>query len=192
MLELLAKCEDSQTKTLHNRILKALDEAMLCARSRFTCKQIKTLLKAHTNTEILGPNQAFVFLVKHRNRVLPETLRAKKQHLIHTFLGANFPEKKHLLEASLQAFEQALSPVEEKMYGLLRLYLSSLDEAVELFVLFDTSREASFEGMSTYVASVHEGLIEDIFYKEERVLVEEGLGKMGLVLSGVYYQHLYM
>ncbi|MBE0494855.1 MAG: hypothetical protein IBX45_00450 [Campylobacterales bacterium] len=192
LLEILAKCEESETKALHQAVLEALDKEALCSKTRFTCKQIKALLKADGAVELTGTNQALSLLARYRNQALPEELKLKRQHLIHTLLGANFPQKQHFLSTSLQAFESELSPVEAKMYGLIRLYLSSISEAIELFVLFDTRKEASFEAASGYVLGLHKHLNETLFYKEERLLVEEGLGKMSVILLGVYYQHLYM
>jgi hypothetical protein len=67
-----------------------------------------------------------------------------------------------------------------------------MQEGIELYAIFDESKEASFEALSSYTMRLHEAFMEALFYEEERLLTEEGLGKMAAIFAGVYYQYLYM
>lgn len=192
ILELLAKCEKSDTKSIHGPILANLAQEALCAKTRFTCEQIQTLMQKNSDLKVDSPATALVYLTKYRHEALPEALVEAKQSLFITLIGANFPEKKHHLDVSLKEFEAALSPVEAKMYGLIGAYLTSMQEAIELYAIFDESKEASFEALSAYTIRLHEAFMEALFYEEERLLAEEGLGKMAAIFAGVYYQYLYM
>lgn len=191
MLEWLAKSETNQTRVLYMAILDALDKTLLCSKTRFTCKQIEGLIKAQTDSAP-SVEGALSLLRQAKEKALPSALREKKEMLVKTFFGVNFPEKKEFLKESMKAFEAQLSPVEAKMYQLIGTYLSFMEEAMELFVLLDSGKEASLETFSAYVLELHEAFLSHLFYKEERPLVAEGLGKMGLVLMGVYYKDLYM
>lgn len=107
-------------------------------------------------------------------------------------MGSNFGSKKSYLDISIKEFENNLTPVEVKMYSIIKTYIGALLEALDVFVLFDERYEASVEQLSHFALSIHAPLMDQIFFEEEREHVEEGLKQIAVVYIGLYYQNLYM
>ena len=194
LLECIVK-DETTPKELHavyKTVLESLRDAQLCVITNFSAKQILSLLKAHENIEVTDVPQMQMVLKKELVSTLNEALEGQKKAIFISLMRSNFPAKNHFLEDSIQDFENNLSPVELKMYTIIKMYIGALLEALDIFVCFDERQEASVEQLSFYALRVHEPLLQQIFFEEERGHVEEGLKQIAVVYIGLYYQHLYM
>lgn len=194
LLECLSKDERTPTElhAVYTKVLESLRDAQLCAITNFSAKQIISLLKAHEGINVSNVQEMQTILKKEVASTVNEALAVQKKAIFIALISSNFPSKKHLIDVSIQDFENNLTPVESKMYTIIKMYIGALLEALDIFVIFDERYEASVEQLSLYAMGIHEPLMEQIFFEEERAHVEEGLKQIAVVYIGLYYQHLYM
>lgn len=189
ILEYLAKCKSSspQTNELYMYILDTLASDGLCAKSMFTCEQISKLLRG----EISSYETAKALLDKSFDQFRDTNLRVQKRDIFNSLMAGNFPSHKAKLSNSIEDFEASLSSVEAKMYMMIKSYIVALSEALEFFMIFDKEKKSSVELVTSYALKIHESILKNLFYEEEKIHIDESLKQLAIVYIGLYYRSFY-
>lgn len=189
ILEYLAKCKSSspQTQEVYMCMLDTLANNSLCAKSMFTCKQISKLLKG----EVDSYDSAKIVLDKISRSYKSAELLKQKSDIYNSLMGGNFPSHKDKLSSSIEDFEASLSSVEVKMYMMIKNYIMTLSEALEFFMIFDVDKKSSIESVSSYGVKIHENILQNLFYDEEKIHIDDALRELAAIYIGLYYRSFY-
>ncbi len=188
-IEYLAKCQNSskQIQKTYEEILQALIDESLCAKSMFNCKQLSTLMKKNASNH----EEARKYLEKLFKNFRTKELEMQKREIFKSLMGGNFPKHKQMLKRGLENFEASLSEVEAKMYMMIKTYIEIFCEAMECFMIFDTEKKKSVEEATNYALKIHNTLMTQVFFHEEKELLEDALKQLSIVYIGVYYRSYY-
>lgn len=188
ILEFLAKCKHTskEYQNVYDFILHELSNENLCARTIFSCEQIKTLLKGEINTQEKAEKFLHEHLVKKN-----EEFQNYLDKIFTTLLSANFPAHQEKLKSSLVEFEASLDKVEAKIYVMIKTYIKTLMLALELYIFFDDERLRELTQVVEFAKRVHENILKNLFYEEEVTLMDDALRQLLSVYVGVYYNFCY-
>ncbi len=188
-LEFLAKCDTAskEQQLFFADVLNELSEENFCAKTIFTCKQLKTLL----NGEIKSVDEAMRFLQKHLLEEEKKSFSVYIDNIFNSLLSSNFPSHAHLLKVGINEFEASLEKVEAKIYTLIKTYIDLLCLVLELYIHFDEKREKKLQDVVEFGKKIHLFILKHIFYEEEIKLLNNSLEQLLSVYIGVYFNFCY-
>ncbi len=189
ILEYLAKSKHSskQIQKAYEGVLNALVDEGLCAKSMFGFKQLSTLLKPNVS----DGEEAKKYLQKCFKNIRDKELETQLHEVFNSLMSGNFSKHKHHLKQGIYEFESSLNEVEAKMYVMIKTYIEIFCEALESFMIFDEKKQKSIQDVTNFALNIHEVIMKSIFYKEERVLLEQSLKQLSIVYIGLYYRSYY-
>ncbi len=189
ILEFLAKCKtvSSEKQDVYKCILHELSEEILCAKTIFTCKQIKTLLKGEINSSEEAERFFKKHLLKNENKKLVPYL----DNIFMSLISSNFPTHAHLLKLGTSEFEASLDKVEAKIYMMIKTYIQMLRFALGLYVYFDEKRQKELSEIVEFAKNIHACILKHMFYEEEIALLNNSLEQLLSVYVGVYFNFCY-
>lgn len=190
LLEYLSKSDKAEEAHFYQKIISALENALLYTPTRYTQNQLQTLIKHSGYTVPQNFQEALNRLDTVLENALPKNLIELRKSIFLTLLVSNFPKKKGFLEHSLALFESQLEPVEKSIYHNLSAYVISLNRGLALLFLLQS--KSTPEMLVTFAKTLHVTLLETIFNQEERALLSQGLSELMAVYVGVYGKFLYM
>lgn len=191
LLEFIAYSQKTpkDIQKVYTSMLQILEEYELYTKSIFTCKQIEQILKDRAKLHINEYEMAKYHLSKllHNNK-----LQEEKKSIFHSLMASNFQAKAEKLKKSKEDFEASLSKVEAKMYTMISLYIELFLASLDVFTLFSSQHQKSVENITSFSILIHDALIKNIFYEEERKHIELGLKQLSVVYIGLYCKEFFM
>lgn len=189
LIEYSIKNPHQEGVVLHDFLVQTLASMELYTPTKYTQKQIITLMTHANITPPTSLEEALKRVDTLLETMLPKALNEGKKHLFHTLIASNFPQKKGFLEHSYALFESQLEPVEKSIYHALRAYVKGLSLGLGLFYCFGKS--CTPEALLAFAQTLHVKLLELIFNKEETMLLSKGLSELMGVYVGLYGNYLY-
>lgn len=188
VLEFLAKCKTTskEYQQVYSAILDELSEQNLCARTIFSCKRIKTLLK----NEITSQHEAEIFF-KHNLSNKDEEFKKLLKKIYFSLLSSNFSAHAPLLNVGINEFEASLNRVEAKIYKMIEAYIKTILLSLELYIFFDQKKEKGLIEIVDFSKKCHEVIVKNLFYDEEKSLMDKSLKELLTIYVGVYFNFCY-
>lgn len=114
------------------------------------------------------------------NEKLPQSLIQAKEQLFETLIKANFKKKK-----------EQFDKVETSIFKCLSAYISGLTKAFDIFYVYTQNNQQKPEIFIEFANTLHVNLVQSIFNKEEKELLEEKLKDVMGVYLALYAKDLY-
>lgn len=165
-----------------------LEKEALSIKTAFTCKRIDEILGVDTSTSESADFHLDKFLSPFRS----ESLKIQKEELFNSLLAGNFPLHVKELEKGMREFEASLSQVEAKMYMMIGSYVRAISLSLEFYMIFDEKKDRSIEEITSYAMKMHDCVLENLFFDEEKEHIDESLKQILVIFIGLYYQNFYM
>lgn len=180
LIEYLAKSEDKNAN-LYKDILSFFSEHLIYTSSSFKLKSLKALA-LKDGVELAD---SFDAVLKQLDSFLEENIdkdisEAKKQ-LLETILSSNFKKKK-----------EEFDKVETSIYKCLTSYIFGLCRGLEIYYIYAKENIKEPELFIEYGSFLHVKLLNTIFNKEEKALLEEKLKELMGVYLSLYARYLYV
>lgn len=185
LLEYISKSKKTplDIQKVYRELVVLLEEFSAFESSIFQESQIQKIFQSKYNMTINTYEKAKSHLY---TSIETKILREEKKAIFQTLMESNFKEYAKHLKKSQEDFEASLPKVEAKMYQMITLYIELLLTSLDLFVFFEDGVVEDVQKTTSYSIKVHDTLMQNIFYKEEREHVESGLRKLCTVYIGLY------
>jgi len=180
LIEFLAK-SDEKNADFYKHLLIFFKKHYIYTESKYDIETLN-ILALRNKIEIAS---SFEHGLKKLDMILEDDMNSEikeaKKQLLQTIISSNFKKKK-----------EDLNKVETSIYKCITSYIFGLTRALELFYMYTKDDVREPEVFIEFASSVHVKLIEIIFNKEEKELLEAKLKEiMGVYLS-VYARYLYI
>lgn len=181
LIEFLAKSDDNKNVNFYCHILEFLKKQYIYTASKYDVKTLNILatrnkLEVALNFED-GVNQLDQILLKSINSEIKEA----KEQFLKTIITTNFKKKK-----------ENFDKVETSIYKCITSYVFGLTRAIEIFYMYTKDDLKEPEVFVEFASEVHVKLIEMIFNKEEKELLEDKLKEIMSVYLSLYARYLYV
>lgn len=144
--------------------------------TKYDLKTIKLLAKK-TGLDIEHEEKLFDDML---NKKLPKSLIQAKEQLFETLIKANFKKKK-----------EQFDKVETSIFKCLSAYISGLAKAFDIFYVYTQKNQQQPEIFIEFANTLHVNLVQSIFNKEEKELLEDKLKEVMGVYLALYAKYLY-
>lgn len=191
LTEFLSKCDNEVVRELYQTMLLALQSVDSYTPSKYSQKQLQTIMHHHAHSVPNSFTEAIVLLDAALEESLPLTITTLKKQIFITLLASNFPKKKAFLEVSIDFFISQLEPVEKHIYDNLLSYILGLNRALGLFYILSDAK-SSPEVFIDYGNTLHVKLFELIYNEEEQALLQDAHKELLGVYLSLYGKYLYM
>jgi len=179
LIEFLAK-SDEKNADFYKYLLDFFREHYIYTSSKY---ELKTLNVLALRSKI-EPALNFEHGLKQLDEILSECLNSDikeaKEQLLQTIITTNFKKKK-----------EDLDKVETSIYKCITAYIYGLSRSLELFYIYTKDDLKEPEIFINFANSIHVKLIEMIFNKEEKELLEEKLREIMAIYLSLYARYLY-
>lgn len=116
-------------------------------------------------------------------------LKTYQDMIFISLLKSNFP---HVINAkTLDEIELSLDKVEKKIYQILKTYIDTLLVMMQSFFILDEKKQKSIETFSAFALSIHDILLQNLFFEEEKEHFNAPLKQLLVVYISLYYKKIY-
>jgi dGTP triphosphohydrolase len=179
-IEYLAKSDDKNA-LFYQEILEFFKKHLIYTSSKYDLKALKVLAEKSKIEFPISFNDALQKLDKTMQKCIGKDIQEAKQQLFETIIQSNFKKEKELFDK-----------VETSIYKTLSAYIYGLTRAFELFFIYTKENVKDPELFIEYAHEIHKKLVEHIFNKEEKILLETKLKELMSVYLSVYARYLYL
>ena len=173
LIEYLAKSENF----LYRDILVFFEKNSIYTATKYEPKTIKVLAQK-SGLEI---DDAEKLLDESLKKELHKRLIEAKKQLFETLIKANFKKKK-----------EHFDKVETSIFKCLSSYIVGITKAFDVFYVYTKNNQQKPELFIEFANTLHVKLVNSIFNKEEKELLEDKLKEVMSVYLALYAKYLYV
>lgn len=181
LIEYLAKSENGKSSDFYKTILEFLKINVIYTSSKYEIKTLKVLAQKNDIAFPLNFEDALIKLDAILELSMNSEIKEAKKQLLYTILKANFKKKK-----------EKFDKVETSIYKTLLAYMIGLTRALEIFYMYTKDDVKKPEVYIEFSNKIHDELIELIFNKDEKALLDGKLKEIMSVYLSVYARYLYI
>lgn len=179
LIEFLAK-SDEKNADIYKNLLDFFREHYIYTSSKYEIKTLNVLALRSKIEPALNFKHGLKQLDEILSKSLNSDIKEAKEQLLKTIITTNFKKKK-----------EDLDKVETSIYKCITSYIYGLSRSLELFYMYTKDDLKEPEIFIDFANIVHVKLIEMIFNKEEKELLEEKLKEVMGVYLALYAKYLY-
>lgn len=180
LIEYLAKSGEKNSD-FYKYLLDFLKEHYIYATSKYDIKTLNLLATRSKIDTVANFEKALEELDKNLKKSMNSEIKEAKEQLLESIISSNFKKKK-----------EDFDKVETSIYKCIVSYIFGLTRALEIFYMYTKDDLKEPEVFIEFASSIHVKLVEMIFNKEEKELLEDKLKKIMSVYLSVYARYLYI
>ena len=181
LTEFLAKNRSQKSAELYKCILDFLKKHYIYTASKYDIKTLNILAKRAKLETALDFEDGVTKLDYILEDIMSNDIKEAKKQLLETIIKTNFKKPK-----------EDLDRVETSIYKCLTSYIFGLVRALEIFYVYTKDDIKEPEVFIEFASYMHKNLIDMIFNKEEKTLLEDKLKEIMSVYLSVYARELYV